>query len=335
MNCMILHPNGNMAIVVDEVVYDIAVAMEKFPDVTNDLIAAGKFDNSGVLVGDHYYMSSPEVKFQLNMHDDYPQPYLVQDVEQCASTYGCILERRQFNWCYLLGHSKEDVEAFIQWCSTNRPGWDAKLCEPEVSEVSEAAIAEESEKTVVAEETETEVVETVAAEIVETAEAEVVETVVAKEEPVIGQEKTSDAFVQAMWDVQNGFNPGTGRPVPEQAVLDVNGIQEAVIGPDITEETPPSMSLEEAEAFVDTPVIEGKQETSVEFVLPEECKGETWAQTWKRCRPSDVTSDAFCIEKNWEKRGDYYIIDCVMSGMRLIHSDKHSINVELSAKVCR
>lgn len=321
MNCMILHPNGNMAIVVDEVVYDITVAVEKFPDITNDLIAAGKFENSGVLVGNHYYTSSPEVKFQLNMHNDYPQPYLVQDVEQCAGTFGCIIEKRQFNWCYMLGHSTEDISDFVEWCRNNRPGWDAKIPEPEV--VQEAAVT--VEESLVVEEVQS---------AVEEVQSIVEEPPVAEEEKqeILQTKESSDVFTRAMWDAQNGFNPGMGRPTPEQAILDEQAIKEVVITPEVEYET---MSLEEAEAFVDEPVTEQEQTEQEEFILPEECKGETWAQTWKRCRPADVVSDAFCIEKNWEKRGDYYIIDCVMSGMRLIHSDKQGVNIEISAKVCR
>ena len=60
--------------------------------------------------------------------------------------------------------------------------------------------------------------------------------------------------------------------------------------------------------------------------LPELLRGETWAKTMDLVFPEDVVDDAYCIENNWESRGDYYIIDVVSQGFRLVHSDKLGIN---------
>lgn len=65
-----------------------------------------------------------------------------------------------------------------------------------------------------------------------------------------------------------------------------------------------------------------------ERVLPRECQGETWAITEETVAPSRVPDDCYCIEHNWEQRGDYWIVDCISRNKRLVHSDTLGVNEE-------
>lgn len=69
-------------------------------------------------------------------------------------------------------------------------------------------------------------------------------------------------------------------------------------------------------------------------LVPVPCKGETWAQTWENVHKEDVTDDSYCIENNWDKREDFWIIDCCSRGKRLIHSDKRNYNHEFNISDC-
>lgn len=75
--------------------------------------------------------------------------------------------------------------------------------------------------------------------------------------------------------------------------------------------------------------------SSLAALVPEECKGETWACTFDSVKPEDVTSDGYCIECNWENRDPYWIIDCVERGVRLIHSDALNVNKEIPLEACK
>lgn len=70
------------------------------------------------------------------------------------------------------------------------------------------------------------------------------------------------------------------------------------------------------------------------MMIPEECRGETFAFTEDYMRAKDITDDAQCIEDNWEKRGAYWIIDVLQTGQRIIHSDKNKYSHEFPIRDC-
>lgn len=66
----------------------------------------------------------------------------------------------------------------------------------------------------------------------------------------------------------------------------------------------------------------------VEIPIPKRCTGETWATTEDQILLSQVRDDSYCIENNWEQRGDYWIIDCLSRNKRIVHSDSMKFNEE-------
>lgn len=70
------------------------------------------------------------------------------------------------------------------------------------------------------------------------------------------------------------------------------------------------------------------------ILVPEECRGESWAFTDESICLADVSDDGYCIENNWEDRGLYWIVDCVPRGMRMIHSDSLGYNHEFKIEQC-
>lgn len=70
------------------------------------------------------------------------------------------------------------------------------------------------------------------------------------------------------------------------------------------------------------------------MMIPEECRGETFAFTEDYVRAKDISDDAQCIEDNWEKRGAYWIIDVLQTGQRIIHSDKNKYSHEFPIRDC-
>jgi hypothetical protein len=69
-------------------------------------------------------------------------------------------------------------------------------------------------------------------------------------------------------------------------------------------------------------------------IIPPDCLGECVAFTDDYIRIEEVPDDAYCIEHNWEKRGDYWIIDVTRRHMRYVHSDKHVFNHEFNLGDC-
>lgn len=314
MNYMIMFPGGNMGIVVDTHVYGVAEAMEKFPGVTNDLIAAGEFHDSGTLVDNRYYTDEPTFEFRVNLHTDYPEQYLVDDVTQCGEKFGCRFGRRSFNWCYLKTYNYGCAVAFKDWSEVSRPGWSFVIEEPKET-IAEETLIPESEK----EENGPDIQEE---PVSDEGDGPVMGT---DNEQSLSQEEESP-IKQSVVDAHAEYFT---RPTPKDAVLDEEAIKAAVITPELDfSDLPHPKPEDDIEPVVQETVVESG-------IVPEECKGETWAQTWKHCRPEQVVSDVYCIEHNWEKRGDYYVIDCVMTGNRLIHSDKHGVNFAVPAKSCR
>ena len=72
----------------------------------------------------------------------------------------------------------------------------------------------------------------------------------------------------------------------------------------------------------------------IEVPVPEECRGESCAFTSEEVDLQCVQGDGYCIENNWELRGDYWIIDCLPKNTRLIHSDAKSYNKEFEISQC-
>lgn len=287
MNYMIMLPGGNMGIVVDTHIYGVAEAMEKFPGITNDLIAAGEFHETGTVVDNRYYTEEPTFEFRVNLHTDYPEQYLVDDVTQCGDKFGCKFDKRSFNWCYFKTYNYGCAVAFKDWSEVSRPGWTF---------VIEEKVEPETDDT----------------------------------QKVIEEADDVPVMLEGANGTETVLKEELARPTLEEAVLVEKEIEEAVITPDLDFADIPHPKPE-----VDV-MDDSEQEITVkDGTVPDECKGEIWAQTWKHCRPEQVVNDAYCIEHNWEKRGDYYIIDCVMTGNRLIHSDKVGVNFATSAKECR
>lgn len=103
-------------------------------------------------------------------------------------------------------------------------------------------------------------------------------------------------------------------PKPVDAVLHTDDILTAVTGDDLEQESCAAMQ---------------------DDAIPEQCRGESWAfgiDTYLRI--GDVTDDGFCIENNWEPRGDYWIFDCIPRNKRLIHSDTLGYSKEFSIELC-
>lgn len=103
-------------------------------------------------------------------------------------------------------------------------------------------------------------------------------------------------------------------PKPTDAVLSTDEIQAAVISVDIEQESNTPMQTD---------------------IIPEQCRGESWSFSVNTSLYlDDVTDDGYCIENNWEPRGDYWIFDCISRGKRLIHSDTLGYNKEFSIELC-
>lgn len=104
------------------------------------------------------------------------------------------------------------------------------------------------------------------------------------------------------------------RPTPVEAVLSVPEIQQSIVE-DIPEESVSMLTLSD--------------------LVPSECRGETWAFSDSlNVVLDDITDDGYCIENNWEPRGDYWIFDSIPRRKRLIHSDVLSYNKEFSIEIC-
>lgn len=89
-----------------------------------------------------------------------------------------------------------------------------------------------------------------------------------------------------------------------------------------------------ATAILDEPAIAKSSIMDLSILVPDGCKGESWASTDVSVNLSDVDGDGYCIESNWEDRGCYWIIDCLPRGVRLIHSDSLSYNHEFIIDQC-
>lgn len=129
--------------------------------------------------------------------------------------------------------------------------------------------------------------------------AEVEPEVVTEEEPVECTTTESDSpNEEEPEEDPNRFVPPVVRPIPEKMTLE--------------KQIAPLTSM----------------------MIPEECRGETFAFTEDYIRANAVTDDAQCIEDNWEKRGAYWIIDVLQTGQRIIHSDKNKYSHEFPTRDC-
>lgn len=69
-------------------------------------------------------------------------------------------------------------------------------------------------------------------------------------------------------------------------------------------------------------------------IVPADCKGETFAFTYDYVKVEDVNGTAYCIENNFERRGDYWILDVIQRGMRIIYSEKNQYKHEFRIDDC-
>lgn len=190
--------------------------------------------------------------------------------------------------------------------------------EEETSVAEESAPAEAEPVTVEAEPEEEPVpVEAEPTTIVEEPEKE--ETVQVEEEPVTVEEKPAEEPVPV--EVEHAEEPvlveEEPAPVDEEPAEDPNRFV-----PPVVRLIPEKMTLEKQIAPLTS------------MMIPEECRGETFAFTEDYVRAKDVTDDAQCIEDNWEKRGAYWIIDVLQTGQRIIHSDKNKYSHEFPTRDC-
>lgn len=95
------------------------------------------------------------------------------------------------------------------------------------------------------------------------------------------------------------------------------------------------LTAKEIETSVITEYPEEVTMLTMADLVPEICKGESWAFSEKKSICLDnVSDDGYCIENNWEPRGDYWIFDSLPRGKRLIHSDILGYNKEFLIDLC-
>lgn len=93
--------------------------------------------------------------------------------------------------------------------------------------------------------------------------------------------------------------------------------------------------VEEVQNAVVDEYPEDTAQLKMSDLVPLECRGESWAFSETESIYLDVVSDdGYCIENNWESRGDYWIFDTLPRGKRLIHSDILGYNKEFSIDLC-
>ncbi len=157
------------------------------------------------------------------------------------------------------------------------------------------------------------------------------------------------------------------QPTPDQAVCDCKAIEEddgfdmdvmmEMVSNSFEEEDDvieDEVEEEEADAAVDVEIVdvdelddeEPYRETVLEnnldrtlasytkTIVPADCKGETFAFTYDYIKVEDVNGTAYCIENNFERRGDYWILDVIQRGMRIIYSEKNQYKHEFRIDDC-
>lgn len=128
----------------------------------------------------------------------------------------------------------------------------------------------------------------------------------------------------------------------------------ALGNPDVVVEEDEDEVKEEADAAVDVEIVdvdeldneEPYRETVLEnnldrtlapytkTIVPADCKGETFAFTYDYVKVEDINGTAYCIENNFERRGDYWILDVIQRGMRIIYSEKNQYKHEFRIDDC-
>lgn len=132
------------------------------------------------------------------------------------------------------------------------------------------------------------------------------------------------------------FKPLVQEPEVIEEPATVEEVKPTTVGeitePEVTiEAVEPEVTAEKViEPEVAAEIVEpvATAEEAYVLLIPVPCRGETWSECVEDKRIEDYNSDIDCIEDNWEKRGDYYITDCISRNVRLIYSETKNYSKE-------
>ena len=125
--------------------------------------------------------------------------------------------------------------------------------------------------------------------------------------------------------------------VEEDEVEEVDEVEEEEADAAVDVEIVDVDELDNEEPYRETVLENNLDRTLAPYtktIVPADCKGETFAFTYDYVKVEDVNGTAYCIENNFERRGDYWILDVIQRGMRIIYSEKNQYKHEFRIDDC-
>lgn len=280
----------------------IEEASKQHPTEIKELLARGKVDDCDI-INDRCYVGDKTFKFIINTGVSYPDEYVMQYVKEVAAKYGGEFVDKQFGDLTFVTYDEKCFEDLFKSTSTTNPDW---------------TVVKSS-----------------------STEPEEMATLPTPSEAVLDEKAImeSDGFdMDSMMEmVSNSFEDEVEEDSvnEEEAAVEDNAEEcEVKVEEEIVGEVDNLYSEEPHRETVVGRTIDAMLAPYTRTVVPVDCRGETYAFTYNYTTLDEVTDVAFCIENNFERRGDYWILDVIQRGMRIIFSEKNQYKHEFRIDDC-
>lgn len=321
-------------------------ANKQFPTEVKALLASGGVDECEI-INERCYVGEKKFEFIINAGVSYPDEYTVQYVEEVAAKFGGVKIGKQFGDITFATYDKACFDDLAKSVATSHREWTIATImksEPTVSITEEQesegvidfSVPDEEialgETTVVIEED----------ELLEEDEVEEHEPDVVVEDEEEIPHRTLPTPDQAVCDCKaieedDGFDMDVMMEMVSNSFEEEDDVAEDEVEEDIALGNPDVDELDDEEPYRETVLENNLDRTLAPYtktIVPADCKGETFAFTYDYVKVEDVNGTAYCIENNFERRGDYWILDVIQRGMRIIYSEKNQYKHEFRIDDC-
>lgn len=325
-------------------------ANKQFPTEVKALLASGGVDECEI-INERCYVGEKKFEFIINAGVSYPDEYTVQYVEEVAAKFGGVKIGKQFGDITFATYDKACFDDLAKSVASSHREWTIAIItksEPTVTiteeQESEGEIAL-GEPTVVTEEDDVE--EPGEPDVVVEDDEEIpLRTLPTPDQAVCDSKaiEEDDGFdMDVMMEiVSNSFNEdiALGNPdvvVEEEDEVEEDEVEEEEANTAVDVEIVDVDELDNEEPYRETVLDNNLDRTLAPYtktIVPADCKGETFAFTYDYVKVEDVNGTAYCIENNFERRGDYWILDVIQRGMRIIYSEKNQYKHEFRINDC-
>lgn len=142
MNYLVMHPEKGLCVTQGLDYYELAAAMEKMPDVVQELLAAGDIKNDVAFVDSKCYVGEPDFQFYVYTPPTYPDKYEQEVVANHAARHHIKIIERVFGTYLMTSYGEVEYEQFVTDMQKWEPEWKFKIY---IEPTPENAICNEEE----------------------------------------------------------------------------------------------------------------------------------------------------------------------------------------------